>query len=396
MRTWFLLGLLLGCASPQPRGAVADSPAAVSPAAGAEATLERAAAAPPAASATVELVESWPLETTLDHADIRDAADVWPEMIAAARERIDLAEFYVSIGPRLEPIIAALEKAAARGVQVRVLADSKFAGTYPETLDRLAAHGASVRRWKPPTGGVLHAKYFIVDRREGYLGSQNFDWRSLEQIQELGVRFRGPGEVRALEDIFETDWALAGGAPRPPSPPAYAFGDTTLIASPRELLPDPRLWDLPALVALLDSARRSIKVQVLTYRADIPELRAALDRAAARGVQIQLLISNWVLRHPENLDGLPGEVRILSIPQLPSGFIPFARVAHAKFCVVDGERAWVGTSNWEHDYFFKSRNVGLLLGGGPLPKRLAAFFDGDWASQYATSAGTAPAPRVAQ
>jgi phosphatidylserine/phosphatidylglycerophosphate/cardiolipin synthase-like enzyme len=363
MNCWFLLALLLGCASARPQAKPADP---------------------------VELVESWPLETTLDH------ADVWPGMIAAARTEIDLAEFYVSIGPRLEPVIAALEQARARGVRIRILADSKFAGTYPETLERLAAHGASVRRWKPPTGGVLHAKYFLVDGREAYLGSQNFDWRSLEQIQELGVRFTLPEDVRALQDIFELDWALAGGAPRPPPPAPYAFHGATLTGSPRELLPDERLWDLPALVKLLDSARESIKVQVLTYRADVPELRAALDRAAARGVHVQLLISNWVLRHPQNLDGLPGEVRILSIPQLKSGFIPFARVSHAKFCVVDSARAWVGTSNWEHDYFYKSRNVALVLDGGALPRRLDSFFDGDWNSAYSSTPGDAPKPRVGQ
>ena len=390
MKAWFLSAFLLGCASPQPRPAPQDH-TAVAPSQG------RAAVA--AMGEPVELVESWPLETTLDHRDLRDAADVWPEMIAAARASIDLAEFYVSNGPRLEPVIAALEQAAARGVRVRLLADRKFSSTYPETLDRLAAHGVSVRRWKPPTGGVLHAKYFVVDRRDGYLGSQNFDWRSLEQIQELGVRFHVPDDVRALEDIFETDWALAGGGPaeaRTRPSPAYAFGDTRLVASPRELLPDQRLWDLPALVELLDSARHTIKVQLLTYRADIPELRAALGRAQQRGVQVRYLISNWVLRHPENLDGLPGEVRILSIPLLSTGFIPFARVSHAKFCVVDGARAWVGTSNWEHDYFFKSRNVGLLLDGGPLPKRLDAFFDQDWASRYAASVAAAPAPRITE
>ncbi len=364
MKYWCLTALVLGCASSRPQ----PDP--------------------------VELVESWPLETTLGHADLRTAAVVWPGMINAAQTRIDIAEFYISTGPRLEPVIAALEQAIARGVRVRVLADSKFSETYPETLDRLAAHGASVRRWKPSTGGVLHAKYFVIDAREGYLGSQNFDWRSLEQIQELGVRFSVPDDVRALEDIFETDWAQAGGEPRPPAPKAYSFNGSTLIGSPRELLPDERLWDLPALVKLLDSAKQTIKVQVLTYRADIPELRSALDRAFKRGVKIQLLISNWVLRHPENLDGLPGEVRILSIPQLPSGFIPFARVAHAKFCVVDGARAWVGTSNWERDYFFKSRNVGLLIDSGPLPRRLDSFFDGDWTSAYASSAEKAEKPRV--
>ena len=373
MRSSLLLVLLLGCASSQ-----------------------RPARESAAAPAEFELVESWPLSTSLDHPDIRDAAEVWPAMIAGARKSIDLAEFYVSIGPRLEPVIAALEGAIARGVRVRLLADLKFSGTYPETLLRLEARGAQVRRWKPPTGGVLHAKYFVVDAREGFLGSQNFDYRSLEQIQELGVRFTAAENVRALEDIFEGDWALAGGGAAIATAGHYDFGEVKLIASPRDLLPDARDWDYPALIQMLDGARRSIKVQLLTYRADLPELRAALDRAAARGVRIQMLISNWVLRHPENLDGLPGEVKILSIPQLASGFIPFARVAHAKFCVVDGARAWVGTSNWEHDYFFKSRNVGLLFDSGPLPARLDAFFDGDWGSPYSTAPAAAAKPRVGE
>lgn len=53
-----------------------------------------APAAPP-----IELVETVPIETTLDHTEIRDASDVWLEMIAAARTTIDLAEFYVSNAP---------------------------------------------------------------------------------------------------------------------------------------------------------------------------------------------------------------------------------------------------------------------------------------------------------
>jgi len=50
--------------------------------------------------------------------------------------------------------------------------------------------------------------------------------------------------------------------------------------------------------------------------------------------------------------------------------------------VVDGEHAWVGTSNWERDYFFKSRNVGVIVDGGALPRRLDSFFGDDWKSNY--------------
>jgi hypothetical protein len=51
--------------------------------------------------------------------------------------------------------------------------------------------------------------------------------------------------------------------------------------------------------------------------------------------------------------------------------------------VVDGERTWIGTSNWERDYFFQTRNVGLIVEGGPVPKRLEALFLEGWTSSYA-------------
>src|SRR5262249_50259601 len=158
---------------------------------------------------------------------LRDAAEVWPEMIAAARTSIDLGQFYASNHQpgRLEPIIRALETAIARGVRVRFLAEQGFVKTYPDTLDRLARAGAAVRQLdlRATTGGILHAKYFIVDDRYAFLGSQNFDWRALEHNYELGARVRDPAIVGGLAAIFAADWARAGGEPVPEAhvPPAH-------------------------------------------------------------------------------------------------------------------------------------------------------------------------------
>ena len=348
------------------------------------------------AAAPLELVESEPVETTLPQHGLREAWQVWPEMIGHAAAQLDFAEFYASeqAPSRLTPVIEALQAALRRGVRVRFLADARFAKTYPEVLEDLARSGAQVRRLETP---FLHAKYFIVDGREAYLGSQNFDWRSLEHIQELGVRFGQPDAVRALLDIFETDWT---GAPPEQehsrySPAAarlehsrHAPAALRLVASPHGALPDESMWDLPALVELLDSARKSLRVQLLTWNDDVPELRDAMVRAAARGVSVQMLLSDWELR-AKTLRALRDldprvEVRILTIPPAPAGFIPFARVAHAKYCAVDAARGWVGTGNWERDYFEKSRNVGLLFDGGQIPAQLDAFFTSNWNSPYAT------------
>jgi phosphatidylserine/phosphatidylglycerophosphate/cardiolipin synthase-like enzyme len=63
--------------------------------------------------------------------------------------------------------------------------------------------------------------------------------------------------------------------------------------------------------------------------------------------------------------------------------VPFARVAHAKYMVVDGERAWVGTSNWEGDYFTHSRNVGLVVEGAAFAAQLERVFHDAFAGPYA-------------
>jgi len=363
------------------------------------------AAAPARAEPVVELVETAPVETTLDHADIPEAADVWRAMIAGARRTIDLAEFYVAETPasRLSPVIDALLAAAARGVRVRLVVDDGFARHEGASLAALAATGKlEIRRldMHARAGGILHAKYFIVDGREAYLGSQNFDWRSLTHIQELGVRLRAPALAGALADVFETDWALAGGGDATARVHAHAAQrfplvvgsgaarvELTPVASPRGWLPDESLWARPRLVALVDGARRTVRVQTLTF--GDPELAAALARAAARGVHVELIVSDWCKRKGcaaavQRLAALPNvAAAFLDVPPWSGGFIPYARVAHAKYLVVDGERAWIGTSNWERDYFEKSRNVGVIIAGGMLPARLDAFFADDWNSRYA-------------
>ena len=315
-----------------------------------------------------------------------------------------------------------MEEAGARGVAVRVLADAGFYKTYPRTLDRLAkAPGVEVRLidYRNLTGGVMHAKYFVVDAAEAYIGSQNMDWRSLEHIHEIGLRIRIPDYARVLDRVFEMDWSVAqdldsetgqpapeGGSasaasaatPPPPFPYVEASGDTARVwpaMSPTGFLPDSTTWDLPQIIDALDAARDSIHVTVLTYspvaRDDVywPELDDALRRAAVRGVKVELMVADWskrkpVIDHLKSLVVIPGlSVRMVTIPQAASGFIPYARVTHAKYLTVDGDVCWVGTSNWERTYFYATRNVGVIVHGRELPAELDRDFNDLWTSPYA-------------
>jgi hypothetical protein len=45
----------------------------------------------------VELVESWPSGTMLDHADLRDASALWVAAFDGATTSIELANFYANV-----------------------------------------------------------------------------------------------------------------------------------------------------------------------------------------------------------------------------------------------------------------------------------------------------------
>jgi len=375
-----------------------------------------AADAPPG---TIAFVESVPVETELGLPELPDAPAVWLDLVEGAERTIDVFTFYFSPNPdgvdHLQPVLAALEDQARAGVQVRLLSERKFHDTYPETHDRLGqVPGIQARLLDGEAlwGGILHAKGMIIDGRRFFLGSQNWDWRALEHIHELGAVVVDDSLTADLARIYALDWALAGGETPPPvrasvpadpewrrpRPLVTAFGaacEVVLAASPPQALPPGVPWDLPLLVDQIDRARARVRLQMLSYSPgdrDVgwwPDLDAALRRAAGRGCEVQLILSNWskrasALAHIQSLAVLPNvDVRFTNIPEWSGGFVPFARVEHAKYLACDRDAVWLGTSNGSRDYFFDSRNVSLFLRGDGCTAAVDAFFERSWTSPYA-------------
>ncbi len=370
----------------------------------------------PASSLFIELVESIPIETNLDNPDIRNTQEVWLELINAAKATLDIEQFYISNKPNepLEDILQAIEQAAQRGVRSRILADARFSKTYPESLERLSKQKNITTRiidYGKLAGGVQHAKFFVVDGETVFLGSQNFDWRALRHIHELGLVVRHARLARFYADIFELDWNLAAtndrtALPRLLSPTTYGGplaavrtdNDTLLLtptASPIGFVRDSSLWDEPNIVRLIDGARTDVALQFLGYDTRARDgstyrvLDDALRRAAARGVRVRLLVSDWEKGTPaekalKDLSTVLNiEVRFSVIPEWSGGYVSFARVEHCKYIVADGRAFWLGTSNAEKSYFYTSRNVGLIVHNAALAARLKQIFLKSWDGPYA-------------
>jgi phosphatidylserine/phosphatidylglycerophosphate/cardiolipin synthase-like enzyme len=370
-------------------------------------------------AADFEIVQSVPLETNLSIPGIRETQQVWLEMIAKAQKTIDLEQFYISNqdGESLAPVIQAIEQAAQRGVHVRLLADQKFYKTYPDTIDEIGKTAGCEAKLIDFSsyGGIQHAKYFVVDSQEAFVGSQNFDWRALSHIHEVGVRVTDVKVNSDLELIFEKDWA-AGQSPQgepvfsAPNPLLAALSatrsmnladdsDLFVVASPAQANPSGIPDSLSNVTKLMDSAANTIRIQVMeyttrTYGADDMEQSAGwknLDNniraAASRGVHVQLLVDVSALKSGKaDLQALAKvsnvEVRTVTIPQWSGGKIDFARLIHAKYMTIDTGTSWVGSENWSESYFEKTRDVGLVINSSAANAQLNQIFSQIWQSAY--------------
>ncbi|MBI5019927.1 MAG: hypothetical protein HZB59_00670 [Ignavibacteriales bacterium] len=363
----------------------------------------------------IELVESYPIETTLDDTSIRNTPDVWMEMIKGAKQSLDIEQFYISTqaGEPLDAIIKEIIAASERGVRVRVIADSRMYRTYPETIDLLKKQkniSARIIDFGKIAGGIQHAKYFIVDNEEIFLGSQNFDWRALKHIHELGVRVRNKELAKIFGDVFEIDWNLSDTSRtkilsksitnKKYSRPITLIGqvnDTISLIptmSPISAIPDSTLWDENWITKMIDLAKNEILCQFLTYspltrdKKYYAVLDDALRRAAVRGVKVKIIVSDWSKDHPtidhlKSLSMVPNiEIKFSSIPEWSGGYIPFARVDHCKYLVVDSAQCWIGTSNWEKSYFYTSRNLGLCISNNSIAQKVRNIFQLSWNSHY--------------
>jgi phosphatidylserine/phosphatidylglycerophosphate/cardiolipin synthase-like enzyme len=258
---------------------------------------------------------------------------------------------------------------------------------------------------------VQHSKFFVVDGAAVYSGSQNFDWRSLTQIHELGLIIKSTAAASDFTVVFEGDWALAGGATAKkmfsrkarvrlnaahPERATLNGAEVTysLAFSPVGFVPKGADTEISRLTELLGMAKNTVRGQVMTYALAEhgskrwADLDTALRKAAARGVKVELVLADWgmggkadrdikALSKTDNIS-----IKISELPRLSSGFVPYSRVEHLKYMVIDGQYGYVTTSNWGPGYFLTSRGAAVIVDGAPAAAVLEDVFAKVWSGPY--------------
>ena len=167
-----------------------------------------------ARSAELTIVESVPEETVYGSTLTARPLEVWLGMINGAAKTLDIEQFYIATvpGEPMVQVLSAIKAAAERGVKVRVIVDRvmmKESGAPLRDLASVSNIETRVINYKKLGGGIQHSKFFIVDSSAVYAGSQNFDWRSLKHIHEVGLKIESRRAARTFETIFEADWRMA-------------------------------------------------------------------------------------------------------------------------------------------------------------------------------------------
>ncbi|XP_076605005.1 5'-3' exonuclease PLD4 [Chaetodon auriga] len=394
------------------------------------------------------LVESFPQQVTYKpNATLGiPLEEAWKDLISIATEQVDVASFYWTLTgedinvnsssdiPGRE-ILRELEELPSRNVSVRVVTSVPSVRTNSTDLEILEQKGVQVRKvnFGRLTRGVLHSKFWIVDRKHVFVGSANMDWRAFTQVKELGVVIYNCSSLaKDLRKIFQSYWVMGqsnSSLPRPwpaeydtainkHSPLLVKSSNVSsriyLTGSPPSFCPPSRTQDLEAILSIISEAQHYVDVAVMEYfpttRFEKPQrywpfIDDVIKIAAfERRVKIRMLISCGqdsdpamlpFLRSLASIDsphqGISVQIKLFILPLGNQSDIPYSRINHNKYMVTD-KVAYIGTSNWSGDYFLTTAGVGLVISQHAphsvwkteaLQSQLRAVFDRDWHSEFA-------------
>lgn len=350
---------------------------------------------------------SWSLaHLPVESADTVDILSDYHEIYHSIAQSIDTAERTVHIeyytfvlDTETELLFAAIERARARNVTVRVLYDTygsvKHFRQWRAGMRRLKAAGVKVQASLPlrlPFTGYTrpdlrnHRKIVIIDSEIGFMGSQNVIARNYHRrdaiiYDDLVVRLSG-AIVRQLDVIFAADWFSENGQhifkrnhtlPEPSKNGRYDF----------QVLPSGPGYEyennLKIFNTLIYAAEKSITI-VNPYFVPDESLMIALVSAARRGVDVVMINSKvmdqWMVGHAQR-----SYYEELFMAGVRIYWYEKPKLLHSKFMIIDNEVATVGSSNMDIRSFELDHELTLICYSDVITKQLTAT-----ANKYLASA----------
>jgi len=279
----------------------------------------------------------------------------------------------------------ALIRAQQRGVKCRVLADAMGSLFYlPKLLPKLRAAGIEAEAmWQPFSldGSRIdlrnHRKIVVIDGRIGYTGSQNLVGAKYSPgiiYRELVARVTGP-VVLELQAVFLADWFSETGQ-RLEGPEYYPTDNIITGESAAQVLPSGPSYRLEnnqhLFIDLLYQARERVVITTPYFIPSEPFLYA-LQTAAARGVEIHLIVSKKADQLLVGLAQASYYAQLLEHGVYIHRYRP--KFLHAKHMSIDDRLAVIGSSNMDIRSFQLNSEISLIVYDAEVARRMRALED---------------------
>ncbi|TXT41455.1 MAG: cardiolipin synthase [Comamonadaceae bacterium] len=351
---------------------------------------------------------------------LQDGQATYAAMLRAidqAQDHINLETYILEDDAIGHQFATALLAAQARGVQVNLIHDSVGSlHTARAFFERLKAAGMAVLEFNPinplaARGPWLinnrdHRKLLIVDGQTVFLGGINISsvYTSGSLIHRAGkamvnaaawrdtdLQIQGP-VVAEFQKLFLQTWAKQRGPPLAAKAyfPVLKSEGKDIVRAIGSTPDDPYSLIYLTLISAIGNAEKHIHLTNAYFVPD-PQLLSALSMAAARGVEVKLIL-------PSHSDSAlvfhAGRAHYAGL--LQAGVQIFERqdaLLHAKTAVIDGVWSTVGSTNLDWRSFLDNDEVNAVILGRPFALQMQAMFEQDLrASQAIDPASWADRP----
>ncbi|MFT4298704.1 MAG: phospholipase D-like domain-containing protein [Aeromicrobium sp.] len=316
--------------------------------------------------------------TTYTYGD--DLFDDMISAIEAAEHRVFFESFIVKGDAEGRRFKAALQAAAARGVQVYVVYDGFANLVVRPSFYRFAPgvhvlrypiYNAGLKPFTPRRWGRDHRKILVVDDTVGFVGGYNIGSTYATQWRDTHVRITGSA-VWDLANAFIDFWNTLR-----PGEAIVGTGSTDWDPRVRIHRNIPRQLVFPIrnmYLEAIDRATRRIKITAAYFIPDSDILGALLE-ARARGVEIDIIVpeisnhvvTDWLSR------GFYG--RLLEAGVRIHRYRD--HMVHAKTCTIDGEWTTIGTANIDRLSLSGNYEINVEVVDPALAAHLEAVFARD-------------------
>lgn len=311
------------------------------------------------------------------------------EAINASERRLVFETYIYTPGETGDRFTAAFERAARRGVVVKIVLDAVGALDIDrDQLERLRAAGAQVVWFNTPVWYTFqqvnhrtHRKILVVDGRVGFTGGVSIgdqwkgDAQSPEHWRDTHVRIEGP-VARLLEAAFYENFIESAGGVAPVlDPPTLVPGEGGASIVVRSS-PTGGANDMKRLYLLaIASARRTLDIATPYFVPD-ESSRWALKQAVDRGVRVRILVES------DETDAMPVKYasrhfydRLLEEGVEIYEYQP--TLMHAKVLVVDGVWSMFGSANFDNRSLELNDELNVAVADRELAERFLLDFEQD-------------------